>query len=179
MRAILLPLCLASACTSSSPNLASGAETAAASTAAVDAEGGLFVTALDGTDTVMALIAPATPTPQGVADFIASHVAARYSPAGCVAVTENGLTISEVFSGCVGPRGQRQITGELDLVVSSAASGNIAVDGTATGLAINDTVVDLASQAVYSWANGTKQVSVTTKGTGTNAVGAAFTHDGD
>jgi len=154
------------------------AELAVDSTNVNQAEGALLSATVDGSEAAAAAgVAPATP--DGVATWIAQHAASRYSPAGCVTVTQNGLDITLVFDQCTGPLGLRQLDGELDLSVSLGAGGAIDVTAHAAGLQIGQATMDLDSTAVYTVSGTTKSLAVTTHGTGVGALGNDVVHDGD
>jgi hypothetical protein len=167
------------ACQAQSDQDALSAELAVDSTDVSQSESALLASAVDGAEVAPAgLVAAAGPTPQGVADFIAQHAPQRYQPAGCVTVTQAGLTVKLVFAQCTGPRGLRQLSGELDLTASAGAGGAIDVAAHAVDLEVGQATMTIDSAAVYTVAGATKSLAVTSHGTGTGALGNAITHDG-
>jgi hypothetical protein len=140
-------------------------------------EGAFLATSLDGISTGAGLTAP---SPESAAAFVASHVAARYSPAGCATATASSATSVVVeLAGCTGPRGLRTITGTLDLAFSAADGGALQIDASATGLGVNGAVIDLAATALYASDGGTQTLDVTTHSSGVGALGYDLQHDGD
>jgi len=155
------------------------AEAAVDSTEVATAESSLLAANLDGAETAPAALTDAGPTPQGVADFIAQRAPQRYQPAGCVTVAETGLVVKLTFAQCTGPRGLRELNGELDLTVSAGAAGAIDVAAHAAGLEVGQATLDVDSSAIHTVDNGTRTLAVSTHGTGTGGLGNAITHDGD
>ncbi len=166
-------------CKASTDPDGTSAEAAVDSTDSTQAESTLLASAVDGSEAATANVTSnAAPSAQAVADFIAQHAAARYAPAACATVTENGLTVSLVFAGCTGPRGLRELNGELDLTISAGAAGAIDIAAAATNLQVGQATIDIASSAVYTVSGSTKSLAVMTQGTGTGPLGNAITHDG-
>jgi hypothetical protein len=153
------------------------AEVSIDSTNVNQAESTLLASAVDGSETATGLVA-AAPTPQGVADWITAHAGARYSPAGCATATESGLTVKIVFNQCTGPRGLRQVSGELDLTVSAGAGGAIDIAAHAADLEIGMATISLDSTAVYTATSSSQSLDVTTHGSGTGPLGNTISHDG-
>jgi hypothetical protein len=151
------------------------AESAIDSSDSVSAEGDVMVTAVDGADTagVTAL------TAADVAVHIAANIGSRMLPAGCATVTQNGLTLVVQYNDCTGPRGLVHVTGELDLAVSLALDGSIAVHGTATGLEVNAATLDIDTDATYRTTGTGHSLTVTTTGTGTGPRGTTIDHQGN
>ena len=141
------------------------------------AESTMLASAVDGSEAATGVALTAA-TPQGVADWITQHAAAKYSPAGCATVTESGLTVKLVFDQCTGPRGLRQVSGEIDLTVSAGASGAVDIAATATNFEIGQATMSIDSQGVYTVSGTTKSLEVTTSGSGTGPLGNTIQHDG-
>ncbi len=141
------------------------------------AESTMLASAVDGSEAATG-VALTGPTPQGVADWITQHAAARYAPAGCATVTESGLTVKLVFDQCTGPRGLRQVSGEIDLTVSAGAGGAIDIAAAATNFEIGQATMSIDSQGVYTVSGTTKSLAVTTSGSGTGPLGNTIQHDG-
>jgi hypothetical protein len=141
------------------------------------AESTILASALDGSETATGA-GLTGPTPQGVADWIAQHAGSRYAPAGCATVTESGLTVKLVFADCTGPRGLRQVDGEVDLTVSAGAGGAIDVAASATNFQIGQATLSIDSQGVYTASGTTRSLEVTTQGSGTGPLGNTIQHDG-
>ncbi len=149
------------------------AELAADSTLAANDEAALLSSMLDGTSGVAPLSA------DGAAAAIAAHLEARYNPSGCVDVTQEGLTITAVFSGCTGPRGLRLLDGTAVLDVSAGAGGAIVVDANATDFHVGQATLDIAATATYTGAGDTQSLAVVTRSGGVGALGYTLEHDGD
>ncbi|HTJ47122.1 MAG TPA: hypothetical protein VL463_33705 [Kofleriaceae bacterium] len=154
------------------------AELAVDSTNVNQAESTVLASAVDGSEAGAGVGLVGAATPQGVADWITAHAAARYSPAGCATVTESGLTVKLVFDDCTGPRGLRQLTGEMDLTVSAGSGGAIDIAAQATNLEIGQATMSVDSNAVYTASGATKSLTVTTQGSGTGPLGNTIQHDG-
>jgi hypothetical protein len=166
------------ACKARTDDDSASAELAVDSTDVNQSESALYASALEGAEVAPAGVVGAA-SPQGVADFIAQHAPGRYQPAGCVKVTETGLTVALVFDQCTGPRGLRAISGELDLTVAPATGGAIDVTAHAVELEIGAATMNVDSSAVYTASGATRSLAVTTHGSGTGPLGNAIVHDGD
>ena len=153
------------------------AELAVDSTNVNQAESTMLASAVDGSEAATGAGLTGA-TPQGVADWITAHAGSKYSPAGCATVTESGLTVALVLNDCTGPRGLRQVSGEIDLTVSAGAGGAIDIAATATNFQIGQATVSIDSSAVYTVSGTTKSLAVTTQGSGTGPLGNTIQHDG-
>jgi hypothetical protein len=142
------------------------------------AESTMLASAVDGSEAATGVGLVGAATPQGVADWITQHAAAKYAPAGCATVTESGLTVKLVFADCTGPRGLRLVSGEVDLTVSAGAAGAIDIAATATNFQIGQATLSIDSQGVYTVSGSTKSLAVTTQGSGTGPLGNTIQHDG-
>lgn len=162
------------ACARNTENIGS-AESALDSQEGVEAEGNVMMAAIDGAD-VQQLIAP---TADQVASRIAANVQARYSPAGCAMATATGANVSVQLTGCTGPRGLRQVSGQLELAVSVALSGVISVHGTASGLEVNGATIDVDADATYSTSGANHVLAVRTQGSGIGPRGNDVDHVGE
>lgn len=149
------------------------AEAAADSSGASQAEASLLASLFDGAP---AGVAPATP--DNVATYLATHAAARYSPAGCATVTQAGLTVTVELAGCTGPRGLRELDGTLTLTASPAAGGAVEVAAHATALGLGQATLDVDATAIYRSAGGTSSLDVTTHSAGVGPRGFDLAHDG-
>jgi hypothetical protein len=118
------------------------------------------------------------PTAAQVAEYIAAHMPARFSPPSCVSATVNGATVVLVFNICTGPRGLRQVTGQLAEAVSVDAAG-VHVHASATRLQIGQSTMDIDSMTVYTVSGETRSMSVTTNGAGTGPLGNSIVRQGD
>ena len=171
-------LALAAGCRAGAGTDTLAAELAVDSTHVNQAEGALLSATVDGAESASAAgVAPATA--EDAATFIAQHAATRYSPPGCVTVTQTGADVTLVFDQCTGPLGLRQLDGELDLSVALGAGGAIDVTAHASGLQIGAATMDLDSTAIYTVSGATRSLAVTTHGTGVGALGNDVVHDGD
>jgi len=149
------------------------AEVAADSTVAANDEGALLSSLLDGTSDTSAISADAA------ASVIASRAAQRYNPAGCVIVTQNGLTVTLEFAGCTGPRGLRQLDGTLVLDVSAGAGGSIVVAASAADFHIGLSTLDIAATATDTGSGATQSLDVGPHTAGVGGLGFDLEHDGD
>jgi hypothetical protein len=113
-----------------------------------------------------------------VAEYIAAHASGRYSPPSCVTTNVNGATVVLVFNNCTGPRGLRQVTGQLAEAVSVDAAG-VHVHASATRLQIGQSTMDIDSMTVYTVSGETRSMSVTTNGAGTGPLGNSIVRQGD
>jgi hypothetical protein len=150
------------------------AELAADSTQTANEEAALLSSLIDDTSASVAAI-----TADDAAAAIAARAAQRYSPSGCVEVTQNGSNLALEFSGCTGPRGLRQLNGSLALVVSVGAGGAIVVDASANDFQIGGATLDLAATATYTGSGTTQSLAVTTRTAGVGGRGFEIAHDGD
>jgi len=117
-------------------------------------------------------------TAQQVAQYIAAHAGARYSPAGCVSTTLNGTTVTINYNNCTGPRGLRQVTGQVVESVSLGAGGAVDIHATAIGLQLGQTTMNIDSAIARSTVGGARSMSVTTNGSGTGPLGNSITRQG-
>ena len=155
------------------------AEGAIDSTDSASSESAFLTAAMDGSETATGFTAPATPTPQGVADWIDAHVGSRFLPAGCAVASESGLTVKVVFTNCTGPRGLVEVNGEVDFTISAGTSGAIDVAAHAADLQVGAATLGFDSSAAYTVSGTTKSLAVTTQGSGTGPLGNQIIHDGD
>ncbi len=170
---IVLTLAL-TACAANSGE-AEVAELTADSTTSASDEGTLLTSAVDGTN-----ISGAAPvTPDQVAAAISARAVARYSPAGCVTVTQSGPHVTMAFAGCVGPRGLRALNGTLELALSAGAGGAIAIDASAADFHIGESTLQIAATATYSGNGDSQSLAVLTHTTGVGGLGFAIEHDGN
>lgn len=154
------------------------AEGAIDSTDSTQSESAMLSAAMDGSEAAPG-VAPAVPTPQGVADWIDGHIATRFLPAGCAVATESGLTVKVTFSNCTGPRGLREINGEVDFTISAGTGGAIDVAAHAADLQVGAATMSFDSTAAYTVSGSTKSLAVVTHGEGTGPLGNQIIHDGD
>lgn len=152
-----------------------GVETAVDSSTLTQAEGSLLASVIDGAGGQAALAA----TPQDVASFIAAHAPERYSPSGCVTVTQAAASVTLAFAGCTGPRGLRQIDGTLAVNVTSAAGGTIAMTAAAQDLQLGGSTLDIDAAATYTASAASASLAVTTHTTGVGPLGRSIVHDGE
>ncbi len=150
------------------------AESAIDSSDSVSAEGDLVAANVDGTSTVGA----APLTADQVAIAIVANIHAKW-PNACAQVTANGADITVVYNDCSGPRGLVHVTGTLDLAISVDTSGAIGIHATGTGLEVNNAVLDVDANAVYSVAGTERTLAVTSHGTGVGPRGNDVDHQGD
>lgn len=151
------------------------AELTADSSSASQAEASLLTATVEGA--AVANVAPATA--ESAAAFIAARAPARYSPSGCVTVTQSGLTVTLDFAQCTGPRGLRQVDGTMSIVVSSGTGGAIVFDASATDLQIGNATLDLNATATYTVNGTTSSLAVTTATIGIGPLGHDIAHTGD
>jgi hypothetical protein len=154
------------------------AELAVDSTNVSQGESEILSSAVDGSEAATGVTAAPLATPQGTADWIAAHAAAKFSPAGCATVTESGLTDTITFADCTGPRGLLHLTGSIAITVSAGASGAIDLSASATDLEVNNATISIDSTAVYTVSGTSKSLAVTTQGSGTGPLGNTIQHDG-
>lgn len=113
----------------------------------VQGESALLVSTMEGVG-VGNKRAHSGPTAAQVAAYIAAHASARYSPPSCVSASVNGATVVLVFNSCVGPRGLRQVTGQLVDGVSVDAAG-VHVHASANSLQIGQSTMDIDSDRLH------------------------------
>jgi hypothetical protein len=143
----------------------------------VQGESALLVSTIEGFGTG-GRRAPGGTTAAQVAAYIAAHAPARYSPPGCLNANVNGATVVLVFNNCTGPRGLRQVTGELAEAVSVDAAG-VHVHASATQLQLGESTMAIDSTIVYTIGSGTRSMSVTTSGAGTGPLGNSIVRQGN
>jgi hypothetical protein len=112
-----------------------------------------------------------------IAAAAAARVAARVQPAGCETATIVDSTVTYSFNECTGPRGLVHVTGTLTVVYSVDVAG-IHAHATASGLAVNESTIDLDATATYDLAGGANHLTVETDSSGTGPLGHSFTHQG-
>ena len=150
-------------------------ETIADSSTVSQGEAALLASVIDGTAVQAALPA----TPQDVAGFIAAHAPQRYSPSGCVTVTQAAASVTLAFAGCTGPRGLRQLDGTLTVDVTSAASGAIELTGAARDFQIGGSTLDIDAAATYTMTSSGASLAVATHSAGVGPFGRSIEHDGE
>ena len=167
---------LAIACGGGGP-AGDGTDPAAASvdsSESTQSEGDLMMASMDGAQPAAALAAP---TGETVAANIAANIAARW-PGGCAVATATGPNVAITYTNCTGPRGLVEVTGELDLAISVSLAGVLSVHATATDLQVNQATMTFDATGTYTVSGTTKQLVVTSHGSGTGARGNAIDHDG-
>lgn len=151
------------------------AELTADASNASQAEASLLAATVDGA--AASTVAPATA--ETAAAFIAARAPARYSPSGCVTVTQTGLTVTLGFAQCTGPRGLRELDGTMSIVVSSGTGGAIVFDASAVDFQIGSATLDIDATATYTVNGGTSTLAVSTATTGIGPLGYEIAHTGD
>ena len=150
------------------------AESAVDSSDSTEAEGNLMMAAVDGSSTTGLL----APTSAQVAAAIAANIAVRF-PSGCATAVATGATVAITYTNCTGPRGLVHVTGEMDLAITVALTGTIAVHGTSTGLSVNGATLDVDADATYGVTGTTHTLAVQTTGSGVGPRGNTVDHDGN
>jgi len=150
------------------------AESAIDSSDSVSSEGDLVAANIDGASTV-GLTAL---TNDQLALAIVANIHAKW-PNACAQVTANGADITVVYNDCSGPRGLVHVTGTLDLAVSLTTGGAVTIHATGTGIEVNNAVLDIDADAVYTVSGTTRSLAVTSKGTGTGPRGNDIDHEGN
>ncbi len=163
------------ACRNRDDSETSVAELTADSSSATQAEASLLAATVDGA--AASNVAPATA--ESAAAFIAARAPGRYSPSGCVTVTQTGLTVTLGFAQCTGPRGLRQLDGTMSIVVSAGTGGAIVFDASATDFQIGNATLDIDANAIYTANGATSSLAVTTSSSGIGPLGHDITHTGD
>jgi hypothetical protein len=150
------------------------AESAVDSSDSVSSEGDLVAANVDGASTtgLTAL------TSDQVALAIVANIHAKW-PNACAQVTANGSVITVVYNDCSGPRGLVHVTGTLDLEISLTTAGAVEIHATGTGVEVNNAVLDIDAEAVYTISGTTRSLAVTSKGTGTGPRGNTIDHEGN
>lgn len=150
-------------------------ETSVDSSTMSQAEASLLASVIDGAGGQAARPA----TPQDVASYIASHAPQRYSPSGCVTVTQSTSSVTLAFAGCTGPRGLRQLDGTLAVNITSAADGAIQLAGTAKGFQLGGSTLDIDATATYTTSGSSASLAVKTHTSGIGSLGRSIDHDGE
>jgi hypothetical protein len=150
-------------------------ETAVDSSTMSQAEGSLLASLIDGAGGQAALAA----TPQDVASFIAALAPQRYSPSGCVTVTQAPSSVTLAFAGCTGPRGLSQLDGTLAVNVTSAAGGAIQLTGTAKDFQLGGSTLDIEATAIYAATGSSASLAVATHTAGVGPLGRSIEHAGE
>lgn len=143
----------------------------------VQGESALLVSTIEGVGSGNTR-AKSRPTAAQVAAYIAAHAEARYSPPTCVSTNINGSTVILNFNDCTGPRGLRQVTGELAEAVSVDAAG-VHVHASASQLQIGQSTMAIDSTIVYTISGGARSMSVMTNGAGTGPLGNSIARQGN
>lgn len=150
------------------------AEIGVDSTESTSDEGALLSSMLDGAESTGALAITAEQAAAGMA----SRVAGRYAPAGCVTVEQTGAHLAYTFDNCVGPRGLRAVDGVVEVDVSIDGEAIVAA-ASATDFHIGLATIEIAATGTYTNTNGTQALAVVTHTTGVGGRGFALEHDGD
>lgn len=150
------------------------AEEAIESSAASEDEAALFASVAGAAQFAPGVVAA---TPDDAAGQIASHLPDAY-PA-CVTVTRSGLSVSVVFDGCIGPLGLTLLDGTVVFTVVSVSDTSLTVDANATDFILNGARLDLDATGTFSSVGGTRSIAVSSRTSGTGALGNEFTHTGD
>lgn len=141
----------------------------------VGAEGDMMAASVDGTE----MTSLTAPTAIDVAARIAANVSLRWNPSACATVNANGANVTITYDDCTGPRGLVHVSGELDLAISIDASGAISVHATATDLQVNRAIIDVDATGVYTVSGDSRQLVVSSTGSGTGPLGNDIEHQGD
>jgi hypothetical protein len=129
---------------------------------------------IDGADTT-GLVAL---TGDQLATAIAANITAKW-PNACAQVSANGADITVVYNDCSGPRGLVHVTGTLDLTISVSLTGAISVHAAGTNIEVNQAVLDIDADGVYTVSGTQRTLAVTSKGTGTGPRGNEIDHSGN
>lgn len=150
------------------------AEGALDSSDSVAAEGDLMAANVDGTNLVSA-----TPlTPDQLAIAIVANIHAKW-PNACAQVDASGADIQIVYDDCSGPRGLLHVTGTLVVTVALTNGGSVSLHATGTDIQVNNAVLDVDADAVYSISGADRSLAVTSHGSGVGPRGNAIDHEGD
>jgi hypothetical protein len=150
-------------------------ETSVDSSTMSQGEASLLASVIDGAGGQAARPA----TPQDVATYIAAHAPQRYSPGGCVTVTQATSSVTLAFAGCTGPRGLRQLDGTLVVNVTSAAAGAIQLTGAAKDFRLGGSTLDIDAAATYTTTGSSASLAVKTHTSGVGSLGRSIDHDGE
>jgi hypothetical protein len=150
------------------------AESALDSSDSVSAEGDLMAANVDGAS-VAGLTAL---TADQLAIAIVANIHAKW-PNACAQVTANGSDIQVVYNDCSGPRGLVHVTGTLDLAISLTAGGGVAIHATGSDLQVNNAVLDVDADAVYTISGTERSLAVTSHGSGVGPRGNDIDHQGN
>ena len=109
--------------------------------------------------------------------IVKASAAKFFLPAGCLASTESGDTVTHVFRECTGPYGLKTFTGTITSTYAIAGDGKITIKHTANGFTANG--ASISGERVVTY---TKAGSVWTKTrngtwTGTTPGGKDVSHD--
>ena len=141
-------------------------------------EGALFSNLADGTETITQGDGPPG-TAADVALYLQAHVGDHVLPAGCATATTSGATTTITYANCTGPRGLVSVDGTIAITAAIGTGGAITFSATATDFTIGELAFDIDDSAVYTVANGTKSIAVTTSGTATGPLGGSIVRHGD
>jgi hypothetical protein len=112
-----------------------------------------------------------------IAGYIAGRLESQFP--GCVTATVSGVSVTVVFDGCTGPRGLALVDGTVVFTASAVTPSSVTVDATATDLILGGALIDLDASATYSMIGAQKQLDVTSRSSGTGALGNDLVHTGD
>lgn len=137
-------------------------------------EAALFAS-VSGAAAVAPGVLPATP--DDAAGQIATHLPDAY-PA-CVTVTRSGASVTVVFDSCIGPRGLAILDGTVVFTVTAASDTSMTVTATSTDLILNNASIQLDATATFTSVGGTRSIAVSSRTSGTGALGNELVHTGD
>ena len=137
---------------------------------ATSTESALYITTTDGTETAT--------SDDDAATAASASVKSWYQPASCVVAAAVGNVVTYTLTDCSGPWGLLHVSGVATVTYTVQADGVHAAI-MASALAVNGATLDFDSQAVYSVSGGSKQLTVTSDGSGTGARGYGITRKGD
>jgi hypothetical protein len=150
----------------------SEAALASDSSAVVSAESELLIGAIDGSES-----AGTDATGEQVAVAAKALVTARYTPSGCVTSEQTGAVVTYTFNECTGPRGFRQLSGQVVVEYGVSVQG-VTAHATADDFHAGGTTIDVDATAVYTNGTSGKSLTVETTGQGTGPRGNTFTRTG-
>lgn len=182
---MLVSLGFAAACSNSTaPTADNPAVTAAQGLDAVQGvndEAAMLELTIDGSDSATAAAGAAlllaSPTPESVAAYMATHVGAALQPPTCHSATTNGATDVFTFNDCTGPRGLSHTTGTMTVTYSVDVQG-IHSHSTATDFVVNQSTLSIDATTTYVSSGGTRSISVTSTSSGTGPLGNSILRQG-